>query len=459
MSGGRTGHRWVALLIPLVGLAWGCSPNAAGNTNPTSKTTGAPATSGTSGTTGAPATPASTANPVASAATVISATGSAPTLPAISSDVATSTTAVGVVVFAGSGDFYDVPTPLPSGRPGQVIRVQPVTDTRIVNALVLRVMYHSQDLAGADVAVTGIVAVPQGIGPHGGRPVISWGHGTVGMGPSCAPSRSDDADIDRLAQHFLDAGYVWAATDYKGLGPPGQRLAYQSGGTEGRSAIDIVRAAHNIPTADAGASWAMYGHSQGGHAALFAGQLAPTYAPELALVGTVAAAPSSDTSYLAVNADNGARAFLVMALLGLAADYPQLRPADYLTQKALDLAPIVDGGCLRDVYTAYKTLAPGETLIANPNEVEPAKTIFAANAPGQVKTAVPILIVHGTNDTTIPPETTKVLADQMCALGQVVERVTYDGETHATIIDAVTADVDHWLDDRFAGVPAPTSCP
>lgn len=139
MSGGRTGHRWVALLIPLVGLAWGCSPNAAGNTNPTSKTTGAPATSGTSGTTGAPATPASTANPVASAATVISATGSAPTLPAISSDVATSTTAVGVVVFAGSGDFYDVATPLSSGRPGQVIRVQPVTDTRIVNALVLRV--------------------------------------------------------------------------------------------------------------------------------------------------------------------------------------------------------------------------------------------------------------------------------------------------------------------------------
>ena len=362
------------------------------------------------------------------------------------------------VAFSGSGDFYDVPSPLPAGAPGDVIRVQPVTVTTIANATVLRVMYHSRDPAGADVAVTGIIAFPESASNQLPRRVISWGHGTVGMGPSCAPSRSDSARPDQIAQHFLDAGYVWTATDYKGLGPDSQRLAYQSGVTEGRSAIDIVRAANRLPTVRAGREWVMYGYSQGGHAALFAGQLAPTYAPELQLVGTVAIAPPSDTPYMATYADNPARAFLVMALLGLAADYPQLRPADYLTQKALDLAPVVDTGCVGDIYTAYQSLAPGETLIANPNETEPAKSLLATNAPGQTATPVPVLILQGTDDTTVPTQTTKALANHMCTLGQIVQRVTYTGKDHATILDAITTDVDHWINDRFAGAPAPTSC-
>ena len=54
----------------------------------------------------------------------------------------------------------------------------------------------------------------------------------------------------------------------------------------------MVRAARNDdPTI--GKRWASLGHSQGGHAALWASYLADDYAPELRDVGTAALAPAN----------------------------------------------------------------------------------------------------------------------------------------------------------------------
>ena len=56
-------------------------------------------------------------------------------------------------------------------------------------------------------------------------------------------------------------------------------------------AIDLVRAAADLPRAGHDGGWYVIGHSQGGHAALFTGEEAPSYAPELDLKGVVAGAP------------------------------------------------------------------------------------------------------------------------------------------------------------------------
>ena len=55
--------------------------------------------------------------------------------------------------------------------------------------------------------------------------------------------------------------------------------------------LDAVRAARNLEQAHASTEFAVWGHSQGGQAALFTGQLAGTYAPELHLVGVAAGGP------------------------------------------------------------------------------------------------------------------------------------------------------------------------
>src|SRR3546814_10703141 len=69
---------------------------------------------------------------------------------------------------------------------------------------------------------------------------------------------------------------------------------YLVGGDTARSVLDAVRAARAIPGAAAGGQFAVWGESQGGHAALWTAIAAKSYAPELRLVGTAAAAPPTD---------------------------------------------------------------------------------------------------------------------------------------------------------------------
>jgi acetyl esterase/lipase len=57
--------------------------------------------------------------------------------------------------------------------------------------------------------------------------------------------------------------------------------------------LDSVRAARDMPDSGASDRFAVWGHSQGGHAALYTGELAARYAPDLKLVGVAAAAPAT----------------------------------------------------------------------------------------------------------------------------------------------------------------------
>jgi len=68
---------------------------------------------------------------------------------------------------------------------------------------------------------------------------------------------------------------------------------YLIGASEGRAVLDSVRAARDLPDAAASNRFAVWGHSQGGHASLYTGELAASYAPDLKLVGVVAAAPAT----------------------------------------------------------------------------------------------------------------------------------------------------------------------
>ena len=202
-----------------------------------------------------------------------------------------------VVEHETEGTFYDVPRPLPPGPPGRIIKVRRLLGAPN-GATAWRVMYHSRDVTGADIAVSGIVVGPNGPGPRGGRPVVSWGHPTTGAAKRCAPSVGFDpfALIEGL-KRLLSAGYVVAASDYPGMGASGP-ASYLIGESEGNSVLDAARAARHIDGAHAGDRLLLWGHSQGGQAALFAAQRAPDYAPELQLAAVAVAAPAVELGAL-----------------------------------------------------------------------------------------------------------------------------------------------------------------
>ena len=117
--------------------------------------------------------------------------------------------------------------------------------------------------------------------------MIAWAHGTTGAATECAPSVLDDglaAGAMFLQDEVVDAGWAMVATDYIGLGTYGPH-PYLIGQGEGRSVLDAVRAAHELPDVNLADETVLWGHSQGGHAALWAGMLAPTYASELEIDG------------------------------------------------------------------------------------------------------------------------------------------------------------------------------
>ncbi len=203
------------------------------------------------------------------------------------------------------------------------------------------------------------------------------------------------------------------------------------------------------------------GVSQGGHAALFAGELAGAYAPELSLAGVTAAAPTSNlTETYPGDTQLVVDVVTVMALYGMAVDHPQVRPHDYVTDRTAQVAEgVIDTGCLADVGLALAAIPSAELFTANPRTTQPARSVALANDPGRARSSAPVLLVQGSADAVVVPARTEALLAEMCALGQPVQRITVAGGTHDNAASLARPQIEAWLDARLAGTAPPSSCP
>ena len=202
---------------------------------------------------------------------------------------------------AGAEGFYDPPSPLPEGRPGDVIRAEPM-DAYLVPGLRLRarawrVLYRSTSATGEPTAVSGTVLIPRGRS-RSARPLIGYAIGTHGIGDAAAPSRLLSRGLEweaGLMAMALARGWAVAITDYQGLGTPGDHT-YMVGRALGPNVLDSMRAARSLdPEALPGdGPAAIIGYSEGGAAAAWAAQLQPTYAPDVPLAGVVAGAAAAN---------------------------------------------------------------------------------------------------------------------------------------------------------------------
>ena len=231
--------------------------------------------------------------------------------------------------------FYTPPASLAARPDGRVIWSRQMTGAAALPGAAenLLVLYHSRTLAGQDTVVTGTISIPPSQPPADGWPVLSWAHGTTGVAGICAPSRDAPGHPSHIYNQLADAmlnqwvkrGWVVTKTDYEGLGTPGPH-PYLVGTSEARGLIDIVLAARQLRPG-IGARFGVLGHSQGGHAALFTASLAPTWAPELDLIGAVALAPVGGAHNMVAGLRTPAPAlgFLTFVLTGAAAADPDVR--------------------------------------------------------------------------------------------------------------------------------------
>lgn len=355
-------------------------------------------------------------------------------------------------------DVYLPPEPLPAGVPGELIWAEEVDAP--ADAKAWKVLYHSESLDGEDIAVSGLVVAPDGPVPEGGRPVVTWAHGTRGLADACAPSKEPTVDeaIPGLSQ-MLDAGYVAVATDYEGLGTPGVH-PFLVGESEGRGVLDVARAVTDLDDAGASDQVAIWGMSQGGHAALFAGQIAPDYAPELDVVGVAAGAPVGNLPLL-LDVASGIPdfvGFVVMGGMGFAAAYPEADPTEILTPTAQEEAVVVEEQCAEDVLATFSK--PVDEVIAkNPLDVDPWPELLETNTPGGVATEAPVHVFQGGEDALVPEFVTDEYVGRVCELGTVIDLVVYPGADHGGVFEPALEDNLTWIADRFAGAESPDTCP
>jgi pimeloyl-ACP methyl ester carboxylesterase len=349
-------------------------------------------------------------------------------------------------------DFYD----LPSGGEGAdepagtLERVQRVTSTRFPDADVYRVAYWTTDRIDRPQVATGIVSVPRAAAPAGGRPFIAYTHGTTGMAPQCAPSRAGDGF---LPAEYVRSGLPVVAPDYIGLGPVGKRHSYLSGVSEARATIDLVRAAADLPRAGHDGSWYVIGHSQGGHAALFTGEEAPSYAPELDLKGVVAGAPPTGQMSDPAVLGTPVQIAFIMALVGMAEDHPGLVPEDYFSPAVEERLGVLDTGCLNDIVLSMIQV-PGSAIDV---PIDQRLTdAMVGTTPGHRPIGVPIHVFQGDRDPIVWPQATRDYVAAACARGEVVQYAEYPTDHNST--GAASAAVTRWLLTVESGAAAPTTC-
>lgn len=197
-------------------------------------------------------------------------------------------------------------------------------------ATVHRILYVSTGADEHDLQlVCGLAAVPDA-GPtvaDGTARMLAWAHGTIGLQQKCGPSNAPEKafwaptaagigaiawgsgfgarkgePVDGALQHAIDQGWAVSATDYQ------PNNTYIMGRIAGANVIDAARATSQLIDEEHPSSEVdnydtiVWGHSQGGHAALWAGQLFESYqdgvpnadAASFTLRGVAGAAPASN---------------------------------------------------------------------------------------------------------------------------------------------------------------------
>jgi uncharacterized membrane protein HdeD (DUF308 family)/acetyl esterase/lipase len=366
--------------------------------------------------------------------------------------------------------FYDAPEDVPD-RPGRLIRAEPYDGDLPEGLTALRILYTTTADDGVPGLASAVVAVPE---KPTARPVplIAWAHGTVGVARACAPSLGPNA-ISTEGMPAMDAlarnGWGMVATDYIGQGTEGN-FPYLIGQGEGRSVLDAVRAAHQVDGLDLASETVIWGHSQGGHAALWAGQLAPTYAPDVDVAGVAALSAASDPLGMAVLVTShpgalGASLGISFVVAAYSRTYPDIS-LDIVHPAARTLVEEAAARCTSEPGTVL-TILTGVAVSRDTPILEQDPTTGAVgrrlreNVPLGPWSA-PLLIAQGSADEVISPRLQNDYVARLCAAGHPLRYERYEGRNHMGVLEPdspLNDDLEQWTKDRLAGVPQENSCP
>jgi len=360
--------------------------------------------------------------------------------------------------------------------PGTLLHHEPI-ETAITGAEAWRVRYTSRDVNGAATESTGLVIAPAGAGAN--RPILTWCHGTTGLGDAACPSAQPDPARELITyftpeatqqldygvpglQGFIDAGWVVCATDYQGLGTEGMHQ-YTVNITNARDAVNIAHAARHLD-AGAGTELGCAGWSQGGGAAAAIAELDADDYRDLRLVGTVPMSPG--VTKIALRNPSGVTAalsdpsvppdsHLFMVMAGIQAANPALGLADVFTPLGIEI--VEKAWNIQPVHHLNDTIARlfafrGAVLNATPTNWPAWEAAIDAGSAAGRKPVAPVLVCIDTfhNGSVVPVSWQTGYVDAIRALGGTIEVREYPNDDHFSLPQSCVADARAWLTGLLA---------
>ncbi|MCE5288204.1 MAG: lipase family protein [Nocardiaceae bacterium] len=389
------------------------------------------------------------------------------------------TAAPPAAVAAPAADFYAAPNPLPPGKPGDIIRAQPMHLALSIGdfpAHATRIMFRSVSVKGTPIPVTGTVLDP--VAPwhgHGPRPLIAYAPGSHGLGPQCLPSKL-------LAKfvHFQPPKDVMTETEVAyidGLLAQGFAVAVTDTALP-TAQMDVARAAQQLPKTGIPRHGpvGLWGYSAGGSSTGAAAELVSKYAPDLDVRGAFVGAPGVDTYRSLKYVDRGLASSQANGeyVAGLIAAYPEAGPSinEAMNAAGKHLLTAITRMCIPEALLTFglqpssKFTVSGrpipDVLQANPV----TRAIMDSQSLKHGVPTVPAMLVTGGNDDAVPPAPVRELAALWCSKGASVTLVDlplpkiawgtgighYANWPPAAILGLT------WMKDRILGLPSPNGC-
>ena len=353
--------------------------------------------------------------------------------------------------------FYDTPSPLPAGKPGELIRSEEFDRYELpVSVSALRILYHSRSATGGDVAASGVVLIPsEAKPPAGGWPILAWAHGTTGVARPCAPSLTRNVGHGPFLSMYVNLGYAVVATDYTGLGTD-FRNAFLDGPSNATDVIASISAAR-AAVPQLGARWIVMGEAEGGLTAVAVAEK-ENEIHDSGYLGAIAISDLAGAKEIYERSTHDSSSLMLTSLaFGIKTVYPQFQETEILTEKGLALYRHVDQMCSQARTTPE--LSPAEMVKPGWEKNTLVREYFVRNNIGQMRAYRPILVISGDADQAILAAVTAPAIARMCKQGDRVQWERYPDLDPGNVIGDSVRDQIGWIEARFAGRPTMTNCP
>ncbi|MGZ6780758.1 MAG: lipase family protein, partial [Mycobacterium sp.] len=354
-------------------------------------------------------------------------------------------------------------SPSASVKPGTVLDHRPVTLSGVTGSAE-QLLYRTTDEQGRPSATVTTVINPSGAS----KGIVAYLSYYDGLGDTCDPSYTlqgggagpgNEAFVINL---LVMRGYAVTVPDYEG-----ETHDWAAGDESGWSTLDAIRATESHLGVGASTKVALAGYSGGSIAGEWASELAPTYAPELNLVGTAIGGIPVNLGHVLQYA-NGSAAWAgvipaAMVSLGRAFD---IDFSQYMSQRGLDDTSAIRASCIGEFNTRESGVKLSDLLLPQYADFLHIPVVASIVSHLTMGTAgvpkAPLMMVNGNSDGTgdgvMVAADVAALAQRYCSAGVPVSYQELAGKSHTAAGGAFIGTALTYIDDRFAGKPAPSTC-